>query len=264
MALTNPLKRKLQAGGRAFGAWLASGSATITELLARCGYDFLVLDQEHGPGETEALIASLQAAQGTGCELVVRVRWNDQALLKRALDAGARSIMVPMVEDAAEAEAAVAACRYPPRGRRGFGGVVRAARFGLEEDYAAKAHERLLLLTQIESATAAYNAGAIAAVEGVDVVFIGVNDLSGSIGRLGELDHPEVQALVAEVERAVPAAGKVLGTVPTPRRDPAALAAAGYGLVAASADISLLRDAALAELERVRPHFDCPVAVRAG
>jgi len=162
--------------------------------------------------------------------------------------------MIPAVDGPDEAEAAVAACRYPPRGARGMAaGIVRASGYGAAwQDYARHAHERLLLMCQIESAEAIGNAAAVAAVDGVDLLFVGPFDLSASLGYLGEPDHPDVRAMIGKVERAAKAAGKLLGGIPTPERGAAELVAAGYDVVLADADLALLRDSARASVERLR------------
>jgi 4-hydroxy-2-oxoheptanedioate aldolase len=251
--MDNVLKGRLRAGRQLYGAWLSMASPAVAELLAWCGYDFLVIDQEHGYGSLGDAVGMLRACEVGGCPTIVRVPWNDQVYLKRVLDAGAQSIMVPMVESAEEAAAAVAACRYPPAGRRGYAApVMRCSRYGHIKDYRARADEELLLIVQIESAAAAARAESIAAVDGVDLVLIGVNDLGGSIGRLEQLDHPQVRALVEQAEGGIRRAGKPMGTVPSSGAGTLELFARGYQLVAGAGDAPLLRDAAHADLARIR------------
>jgi 4-hydroxy-2-oxoheptanedioate aldolase len=212
----NVLKSRLRAGESVYGAWVGSGSPGNAELLGHVGFDFLVLDLEHGAGELSDAVAMLRAAESSATPCIVRAPWNDPIWLKRALDAGVDSVMIPSVETADAARAAVAACRYPPQGARGYAaGVVRASTFGLEPDYVAKANDNLLIVLQIESKTAVEHAAEICAIDGVDVVFIGVNDLAGSIGRLEQLDHPDVRSLVDRAEEIILAAGKPMGTVPS-------------------------------------------------
>ncbi|MBV8093815.1 MAG: hypothetical protein JO110_11375 [Acetobacteraceae bacterium] len=194
----NTLKARLAAGESVFGAWVGSGSPTNAEILGHVGFDFLVIDQEHGLASIGDAAAALRAAESSGTPCIVRAPWNDPVWLKRLLDAGAESVMIPSVENAAEAAAAVRACRYPPQGIRGYAaGVIRASTYGLEPGYLAKANANMLVVVQIESAAAVEQAAQICAVEGADVVFIGVNDLAGSIGRLEQLrqagggHHPE-------------------------------------------------------------------------
>jgi 4-hydroxy-2-oxoheptanedioate aldolase len=249
----NVLKARLEAGEGVYGAWVGSGSSGVAELLGHIGFDFLVLDQEHGAGERSDAVAMLRAVEASGTPCVVRAPWNDPIWLKRILDAGADSVMIPAVETAAAARAAVAACRYPPQGSRGYAaGVVRASTFGLEPGYVAKANGNLLIVLQIESTAAVENAAEICAVEGVDVVFIGVNDLAGSIGRLEQLDHPEVRDLVRQAEEIIIASGKPMGTVPSAGATWQELFARGYRMVVGPHDVILLREAALAALREHR------------
>ena len=243
----NVLKRRLAAGQSVIGCWVDTGSATVVEILGHAGFDFVVIDLEHGQGDIAAATEMIRAAQLTDMSAVVRVPANDPVFLKRILEAGADSIMIPQIESADEARAAVRACRYPPQGSRGYAApVVRASSYGKVKDYIHRANENLLLILQIESAAAVKQAEAIASVEGVDVAFIGVNDLGGSIGRLEQLDHPDVRKLVGEAETALKKTGICMGTVPSAGATPQELFAAGYRMVPLAVDVSLLRDAALA------------------
>ncbi|TPJ99493.1 4-hydroxy-2-oxovalerate aldolase [Mesorhizobium sp. B2-5-9] len=220
--------------------------------MGNAGFDFLLIDLEHGQGELNDLVHMLRAAENTGTRCIVRVPWNDPVTLKRVLDVGVDSIMVPMVETAAEATAAVRACHYPPHGARGYAApLVRASNYGLVKDYIHIANENLLLIVQIESASAAARAEEIAAVDGIDMVFVGVNDLAGSIGRLEQLDQPEVRALVAQAEAQIRASGRWLGTVPSAGATSDELFATGYNLLPMASDVTLLRDAA-ADLVRTQ------------
>ncbi|TPJ30177.1 MULTISPECIES: aldolase/citrate lyase family protein [unclassified Mesorhizobium] len=248
----NELKRRLAAGEQLLGAWIATGSATVVEIMGNAGFDFLLIDLEHGQGELNDLVHMLRAAENTGTRCIVRVPWNDPVTLKRVLDAGVDSVMVPMVETEAEAAAAVRACHYPPHGSRGYAApLVRASNYGLVKDYIHIANENLLLIVQIESASAAAKAGEIAVVEGIDMVFVGVNDLAGSIGRLEQLDQRDVRDLVAQAESQVRASNRWLGTVPSAGATWDELLAAGYNLLPITSDVTLLRDAA-ADLVRVQ------------
>jgi 4-hydroxy-2-oxoheptanedioate aldolase len=250
----NGLKRRLAAGETVIGCWVDTGSATIVEILGHAGFDFVVIDLEHGQGDIAAAAEMIRAAQLTEMGAVVRVPSNDPVFLKRILEVGADSIMIPQIESEEEARAAVRACRYPPQGARGYAApVVRASSYGKVKDYIHRANDNLLLILQIESAAAAKQAAAIAQVEGVDVAFIGVNDLGGSIGKLEQLDHPEVRKLVAEAEAALKPTGRWLGTVPSAGATPQDLFAAGYRMVPLAVDVSLIRDAAIACLKQHAP-----------
>ena len=241
----NALKAQLAAGDAVFGAWVGSGSPTNAEILGHIGFDFLVIDQEHGLASIGDAAAALRAAESSGTPCIVRAPWNDPVWLKRILDAGAEAVMIPSVETAAEAAAAVRSCRYPPQGTRGYAApVIRASTYGLERGYLAKANENLLIVLQIESAAAVDHAAEICRVEGVDVVFIGINDLAGSIGRLEQLDHPEVRRLVERVEEVILRSGKPMGTVPSAGASWQQLFDRGYRMVVGPHDVALLRDAA--------------------
>ena len=247
MYRTNVLKARLEAGDSIYGAWIGSGSPGNAELLGHVGFDFLVVDQEHGAGELSDAVDALRAVESSGTPCVVRAPWNDPIWLKRLLDAGAKSVMIPSIETAAAAKAAVSACRYPPQGTRGYAaGVVRASTFGFEPGYVDKANRNLLIVLQIESAAAVEHAAEICAVEGVDVVFIGVNDLAGSIGRLEQLDHPDVRSLVRRAEDVILASGRPMGTVPSAGASWQELFARGYRMVVGPHDVILLREAARA------------------
>lgn len=249
----NAIKRRIARGERLYGCWVGLASPAVAEVLGTTGYDFLIIDQEHGPGSLADAADLLRACDSAGCPAVVRAPWNDQVYLKRVLDLGAQSLMIPMVETPEEAAAAVAACRYPPAGRRGYAAPsMRCSRYGAVADYIERANDELFLIVQIESAEAARRAEAIASVEGVDMVFIGVNDLAGSIGLLERLDRPEVDELVRLAEAGIRKAGKPMGTVPSARRDSAGLFADGYLLVGGAGDVDLLREAALRDLARLR------------
>lgn len=251
----NLLKQRLRAGDALFGVWIETGSATNAEILSHLGFDFLILDLEHGQGDLKDAVDVLRAVQGADVPCIVRVPWNDPIILKRILDAGCNAVMIPSVETAAEAEAAVRACRYPPRGRRGYAApLVRASGYGAAADYMKRADDELLLVIQLESAEAVGRAAEICAVEGVDVPFLGCNDMAGSIGRLEQLDAPDVRALVAKAETAMRASGKPMGTVPSAGATWQDLLAAGYRLVPVASDVGLLRDAAVAAVAEQRRH----------
>ncbi|MEQ8394063.1 aldolase/citrate lyase family protein [Thalassobaculum sp.] len=250
----NHLKAIIAADEPAHGVWLQLGEPSIAEIASLCGYDFLILDNEHGPAALETTVHSMRAAQAGRATVLVRVPGQDPDYLKRVLDAGAEAVMIPMVETAEQARAVVAACKYPPTGRRGYSApTVRASGYGADPEYAAKANDELFICVQIESDKAVEQAGAIAAVEGVDMVFIGVADLSGSIGLLGQPGRPEVDAQIRKAEAAVKAAGKPLGTIPRPGHSMVDLAAEGYRLLAGIADSGALRAAFLADVAAFAP-----------
>ncbi len=255
MTRTNTLKERLAAGGRAFGLWLHSTSEPVAEAAAAQGYDFMFVDNEHGGGGLADAVRLIRLLDALGVPPVVRVPWKDPVYLKRVLDAGATSIMVPTIETAEEAAAVVAACRYPPKGFRGFGPWRQIGLGGDLAAYARRAHEELLLIVQSETAKAVDNVAAIAAVDGVDALFIGPNDLSGSLGHFLEFEHPKVRGAIDRAFEAIRKAGKPAGNVPHGSRTTADLFAAGYAMVGASSDLSLVRDAAQAEIAAYRARF---------
>lgn len=255
MSAPNPLKRRLLSGRKAFGLWLHLAHPSAAEAAAAAGYDFLFIDNEHGPASLGETLALLRALNGTGVPAVVRVPWNDPVYLKRVLDIGATSLMIPMIETAEQARAAVAACRYPPRGIRGFGPwreIGTGADLGA---YVAGAADELLIIGQIESAKGVANVDAIAAVDGIDLLFIGPNDLSGSLGHFRAFDHPDVTGAIERAFAAIRRAGKPAGNVPYGPHTTADLFRQGYAMVAASTDLTLLHAAAAAEVGAYRAQF---------
>lgn len=194
------------------GMWVCSGSPLMAEIVAGGGLDWLMIDAEHSPLGLESIQHQLMAAAPYTTTPVVRVPVNDAVLIKQYLDLGAQNLLVPMVNTAEEAEQAVAAMHYPPRGVRGVGSALaRGARWNRVPDYLARASELVSLTVQIETAQAVSNAAEIAAVDGVDALFIGPSDLAASMGVLGQQDHPDVVAAVEQTIKAVKAAGKPVG-----------------------------------------------------
>lgn len=246
--IENVLKTKIAGGKKCFGMWLHTASPAVAEIVAHAGLDFVIIDQEHGIGDLENAIAMMRAMLGTQTTPVIRVASSDPIYLKRIVDAGAQSILVPMVDTAQEAQSVVDACLYAPRGKRGnAAGVVRASRYGMVSDYVARAHEQMLIIPQIETADAVKNASAISSVPGVDIVFIGPSDLSGSIGLPDQTGAPEVEALIAEAYAAIRKANKPAATVPRDGRSWQALFDDGFQMVATGSDLAHIRQAALAQ-----------------
>ncbi len=249
----NTLKQRLRDGENVLGFWTMLGNPQVVEILGLAGYDFLVLDQEHGLGDATSLAAQLQAMSATPVVGVVRVPWNDHVYLKRVLDAGAEAVLIPSIDTAEEARAAVAACRYPPRGRRGTASSsVRASNYGMAPDYVASCADNLLIACQIESAKAVGNIDEILAVDGIDLMFIGPFDLSATVGQMGNLKHPEVARLIGHAEARITAAGRAMGTVPHPGCTWKDMFARGYQFVNAGSDVARLRDGSLADVREFR------------
>ena len=261
MARPAALRQRLRAGGRAYGPLLLGDSPAAAELLGACGYDFACVDHEHGPTDPrsgQALLRALDAAAVAGAsgrtEPLVRVPCAaDAAYVKKVLD-GLRlpgGLLFPMVEDAAAARRAVRATRYPEveGGVRGCAvPLVRATGYGLAEsaeEYLRLCREELLVLVQVESPAAVEAIPEIAAVEGVDGIFLGPYDLSAALGKMGRFEDPEVRRLLARAEAKVRESGSVLAGFRSPGRDLGEMfGECGYGLVVGAADLALLREAA--------------------
>lgn len=223
------------------GMWVCSGSPLIAEICAGAGLDWVLIDMEHSPNGLESVLAQLQAVSAYPGTAVVRVPIGDVVTIKQVLDLGAQNLLVPMVSSPADAEAAVAAVRYPPRGNRGVGSALaRSARWNRVDDYLANGDEHVSLFVQIETAAGVEAAAEIAAVDGVDGVFVGPSDLAASMGLLGQQTHPDVVAAVLRTFEAVRAAGKPVGVNAF---DPAAAESyldAGASFILVGADTALL------------------------
>lgn len=223
------------------GAWICSGSPIAAEIVAGSGLDWTLIDGEHSPIGLESTLALLQAVAPYPITPVVRVPSGDAVLIKQFLDLGAQNLLVPMVNSADEAAAAVAATRYPPRGIRGVGSALaRAAQFNRIENYLQRAHEITSLTVQIETDAAVQNARMIAEVDGVDAVFIGPSDLAASMGLLGQQEHPDVVAAVEQTIATVRAAGKPVGVNAFAPATARRYLAAGASFVLVAADVSIL------------------------
>ncbi|WP_369044771.1 HpcH/HpaI aldolase family protein [Sinomonas sp. P10A9] len=194
------------------GLWVCSGSPLVAEIMAGSGAQWLLIDAEHSPNSLESVLAQLHAVHGYPVLPMVRLPWNDTVLIKQYLDLGAQNLLIPMVNDAEQARAAVAGVRYPPHGVRGVGSALaRAARWNRIPDYLARADETISLTVQIETAEAVAKVEEILAVDGVDGIFIGPSDLAASMGLLGQQEHPEVRAAVERCLDAAQKAGKPAG-----------------------------------------------------
>lgn len=207
----NRFKHALREGRHQLGLWCTLSHHYALEVVAGAAYDWLLLDMEHSPNDLESLLAQLQAAAAYPPSAVVRVPWNDTVMIKRVLDIGAQSLLIPYVQTVDEARAAVAATRYPPAGVRGVAGATRATRFGRVPGYAQRAHEEICLLVQLETESALQHIEAIAALDGIDGIFIGPADLHASMGYAGEIAHPAVMPLIEDAIGRIRAAGKAPG-----------------------------------------------------
>ena len=243
----NQFKRALAAGDTQIGLFLGLANAYAAEVVGTAGFDWLLIDGEHGPNDLRSIIEQLQALAQYPVRPVVRTVDHDVARIKQLLDGGAQTLMVPMVETAAEAESLVRAMRYPPHGIRGVGtALARAARWNGVEGYFAQADGEMCLIVQIESTAGLAGLDDILKVEGVDAVFIGPSDLAASMGYLGQPGHPEVKAAVEGAIRKIAAAGKAAGVFSA---DPAIAAhykTLGASFLLVGVDALLLRNASVA------------------
>lgn len=236
----NLFKQALARGRLQIGLWSGLASNIVAEIIADAGFDWILLDTEHAPNEIGSLLPQLQAMSLGTATPIVRPAWNDPVLIKRIMDLGAHTLLVPWVQSADEASRAVAAAHYPPEGIRGSAGGVRAARYGRISDYLQRANEQVCVLVQVETWTALDQIEAIAAVEGVDGVFIGPSDLAASLGHLGNSAHPEVQAKIEDAVRRLRSMGKAAGILAPKEDDARRYIAWGYTFVAVGSDGGLL------------------------
>ncbi|OHV68416.1 2-dehydro-3-deoxyglucarate aldolase [Mesorhizobium sp. LCM 4577] len=236
----NSLKAAVQAGRAHIGIWCSLASALTTEIVAGSGAGWLLIDGEHSPNDLRSIMAQLQVAAAFPCEAVVRLPSDDPNLMKQALDVGARSLMIPNVRTAEQARAIVAAMTYAPGGFRGFSVGHRANAFGRIAGYHAKAREQQLLAVQIEDETGVANAAEIAAVDGVDVLFVGPGDLSTNMGSMGNPGADHVQEAISSVRRAAASAGKASGILAPVKADADRYLADGFTMVAVGSDLGLL------------------------
>lgn len=236
----NTFKRGMAAGTPQIGLWCSLSSHYAVEALAGAGYDWLLLDTEHSPNDIESVLCQLQAAAAYPTHPIVRIPVNDTVLMKRYLDIGVQTLLIPMVNTVEEARAAVAATRYPPDGVRGIASTTRANRFGRVPNYAKRAAEEICVLVQVETKQALANLDAIAAVPGVDGVFIGPGDLHASLGYAGEQANPAVLPIIDKALGDVKRAGKAPGILTGNQELAKRWLALGSLFVAVGSDVSIL------------------------
>lgn len=247
----NLFKQRLREPAPQLGLWMSLASPLAADAVSRLGYDWLLCDTEHAPLEVSGVLPILQAADRAS-QVVVRVAWNDKVLIKRHLDLGAKTLLIPFVETTDEARAAVAATRYPPSGVRGVAGLTRASAFGTRPNYLQEANDEICVLVQVETAAALERIDEIAAQEGVDGVFIGPSDLAASLGHIGAPGHPEVQAAIRGGVERLRAVGVPAGILATTEEDAARYLGLGVAFAAVGVDIGLLMGAAKARLAALR------------
>jgi len=249
MTFKNRVKKLLKEGKKTSGAWLQIASPFTAEIMGRAGFDWLLIDMEHGPGNILTLVSQLQAISGTDTCALVRTPWNDFVAIKRILDTGVHGLLIPYVNTREEAEAAVRACRYPPDGIRGVAGSPRAQGFG------QNVNDEILLITAVETPEAVANLDQILTVEGVDGIFIGPMDLASNMGYLGQPGQPEVQDVIAGIEKKVFSAGKILATLAGSWEQAQILYERGYQMVMLMADGTSLAKLAATNVAQFKNYY---------
>lgn len=248
----NRVKQLLQRGESAVGHWLTMPSPAVAELMSGVGMDWLLVDTEHGAADWETVEDMIRAMKGTDVVPLVRVGGNDPALIKKALDRGAFGVIIPLVSTPEQAKAAVAACKYPPEGIRGVAGT-RVNRYGADlAEYFAAWNRQALVIVQIETTEAVTNVDAIAAIPGVDVLFVGPNDLSAGLGHFRQFERPEYTRAVDQILRAARAHGRAAGIMTGGADETLARIDQGFRFVAVGSDARLLAGAAAAAYEKIR------------
>ncbi|KAL2347726.1 hypothetical protein Fmac_001726 [Flemingia macrophylla] len=254
------LKSRLHNGETLYGLFLLSFSPTLAEIAALAGYDFVVVDMEHGPGAVADALPCLHALTAANTAAILRLPESSPAWAKKALDLGPQGLMFPMIDTPEAARHAVSSCRFPPAGLRGAAHpIVRASRYGLDDGYLAGYLDDLLVMCQVESHDGVRNASEIAAVDGVDCVQMGPLDLSASLGYLWDPGNKRVREVLREAERKVlesrnddASAGAYLAGFSTPYDGPRDMRSRGYHMVSGAVDVALFRNAALDDVTRFK------------
>ena len=242
-AFPNSFRADLRAGKRLIGCWCSLANPITTEVLGVAGFDWILLDGEHSPNDVITFIPQLMALKDSVSAPVVRPSWNNPVELKRLLDGGFYNFLIPFIESADEAQRAVAATRYPPQGFRGVSVAQRSNRYGTVPGYFEGVNEQICVMVQIESGKGVAAAAEIAAVDGVDGLFVGPSDLAAGLGHLGDANHPEVQDAMAKIFAAAKAAGKPVGILAGVEADARRYLAQGATFVAVGSDLGVFRSA---------------------
>lgn len=249
---TNSFKRELAEGKQMIGLWVGLGDDNVAELCAHAGFDWLLIDGEHGPNDLRSILSQMRAIQGSPSATVVRLPSDDQAMIKQHLDIGAQSLLIPMIESAEQARDVVRSCRYAPAGVRGIGAALaRASRYGRVGDYIHRAADEICILLQVETVKGIKALDAILEVEGVDGVFVGPADLAADMGLPGKPGCDEVQKVVVDALTRIGASAKASGILTS---DPALCAqyqAMGVSFLAVGSDVGVL----VAGLKQLRERF---------
>ena len=237
----NSFKRRLLARERLIGCWCSLANPITTEVLGVAGFDWILLDGEHSPNDVISFIPQLMALKDSVSAPVVRPSWNNPVELKRLLDGGFYNFLIPFIESADEAKRAVAATRYPPQGTRGVSVSQRSNKFGSVKDYFTGINDQLCVMVQIESRKGVEAVAEIAKTDGIDGIFVGPSDLAAGFGHLGNANHPEVQAAMAQIIAAAQAAGKPIGILAPVEADARRYMEQGVTFVAVGSDLGVFR-----------------------
>jgi 2-dehydro-3-deoxyglucarate aldolase len=239
----NAFRRDLQAGKTLIGCWAALASNLTTEILGYAGFDWILIDGEHAPNDYTTFISQLQALKDSPSAPIVRPQWQDPVVIKRLLDIGFYNFLIPFIETPEQATRAVAATRYPPQGFRGVGTNHRSNKFATIPDYFERINDEICVTVQIESKQGVENAAAIAAVDGVDALFIGPSDLSAAYGVMLKPSHPEVQAAIRQILEGARKHGKACGILAPVEADARKYLELGMTFVAVGGDTGLFKNA---------------------
>jgi 2-dehydro-3-deoxyglucarate aldolase/4-hydroxy-2-oxoheptanedioate aldolase len=248
----NRFKERLANKEKLIGSWLMSGSPVISEAMGCIGFDYLVLDMEHVAIDVPQALGIMQAIEATGTPVLTRLPWNDIVMIKKILDAGAQSIMLPFVQNPDEAKRAASYARYPPQGVRGVAGVHRASRWGNVRTYLKDANAEVMVSVQLETIGAVEKIEDIAAVDGIDGLFIGPADLAASLGMLGDMNNARVQELLERGAKFCNKIGKPIGIVAGTPEMAKRYADYGYDHVAVGVDVAMLVSRATEYLAAMR------------
>lgn len=248
----NRFRQRLLSGETLIGSWCGLANPITTEVLGLAGFDWLLLDGEHAPNDITTFVPQLMALKGSPSAPVVRPPCNEPVIIKRLLDIGFYNLLIPFVETEEEARRAVASTRYPPAGIRGVSVSHRSNMYGSQADYNLTINDNISVLVQIETQQAVDNIDAIAAVDGVDGIFVGPGDLSAALGYLGQPAHPEVVKVIKYIFDRTKAAGKPSGILAPVEADARRYLEWGAGFVAVGSDLGVFRAATQALCDRFK------------
>ncbi|MES2718199.1 MAG: 2-dehydro-3-deoxyglucarate aldolase [Pseudomonadota bacterium] len=260
--IPNLFRQALLAQQRLIGCWCSLANPISTEVLGVAGFDWILIDAEHAPNELNSLVLQQMALKDSLSAAVVRPAWNDTVEIKRLLDAGFCNFLIPFIESTEAARRAVAATRYPPEGVRGVSVSQRGNRYGSVPDYFRLANQNMAVMLQIESRAGMDAAADIAAIDGVDGLFVGPSDLAAAFGHLGNPGHPEVQQAIAQIFAAARAAGKASGILAPVEADARRYLDMGASFVAVGSDLGVLRMATQALADKFRDPGAAPIAAQ--